>query len=343
MKQVTRILTIDGGGIRGLIPATILERLEQKLCQKSGREHAHLADYFDMIAGTSTGGLLTCIYLAPDDTGAAPRFSAHDAVQLYLTKGADIFHAPLWKQIQSLWGVLDERYPTKPFERIIADYVGDLCLSDLLKPCLITAYDLKNRSTKFFTQHNAGKPDRDYPLSMVARATSAAPTYFEAMPAETAVSDPYAYIDGGVFANNPAMCAYVEAHKRLPGKPTAKTMLLLSLGTGQVKHAYAYRKARNWGMAEWVRPLLDILMTGSSETVDHQLEQLFSAADCPDNYLRIQPTLKDDSQALDDADPENMDYLIEVAVQATEQYDAQLDRMADRLLQAQVEEMAMIE
>ncbi len=142
-------------------------------------------------------------------------------------------------------------------------------------------------------------------------------------------------IDGGVFANNPAMCAYVEAHKRLPGQPTAESMLMLSLGTGQIEHSYSYRKARNWGMVEWLRPLLDILMTSSSETVDYQLQQLFSAAQCPENYLRIQPTIENGFQALDNANQKNMDYLLEVASQAAEQYDAQLNLLVDRLLQAE--------
>ena len=97
MSKFTRILSIDGGGIRGLIPAKVLAAVEQKLQEKTGNKNARIADFFDLISGTSTGGLLTCIYLCPGLNGSRdrPRFSAEEAVRLYMERGDRIFDLSL--------------------------------------------------------------------------------------------------------------------------------------------------------------------------------------------------------------------------------------------------------
>src|SRR6187455_2166280 len=107
-----RILSIDGGGIRGIVPGQILVNLERKLKEQSGDSNARLADYFDFMAGTSTGGILTCIYLFPNPSDPyRPRFSAEDAVNLYAEEGGGIFHIPFWKTLESFWGLNGERFP----------------------------------------------------------------------------------------------------------------------------------------------------------------------------------------------------------------------------------------
>ena len=104
-----RILSIDGGGIRGIIPGQVLIALEQKLQQLSGDPNKRLADAFDLIAGTSTGGILTCLYLCPDQGTKRPKFSAAQAVDLYLQHGDNIFDVSLFKSIESLGGITDEK------------------------------------------------------------------------------------------------------------------------------------------------------------------------------------------------------------------------------------------
>ncbi|MCK4803316.1 MAG: patatin-like phospholipase family protein, partial [Spirochaetes bacterium] len=238
MSKFTRILSIDGGGIRGLIPAKVLAAVEQKLQEKTGNKNAHIADFFDLISGTSTGGLLTCIYLCPGLNGSRdrPRFSAEEAVRLYMERGDRIFDLSLWQRIRSAGGLRDEKYSADAFEETLEDYFGDLRLSDLLKPCLITAYDIKRRCTVFFTQHDAKRMEtRDFFLKDVARATSAAPTYFEAAKIKSLADVPYPLIDGGVFANNPAICAYIEVRRKFKKRPIIKKIAMLSLGTGFIK------------------------------------------------------------------------------------------------------------
>ena len=127
--EFTRILSIDGGGIRGIIPGRVLVALEQKLQSASNDNNARIADYFDLIAGTSTGGILACLYLCPQsDQRKRPKYTAQDAVDLYLEKGDEIFDIPIWHRLRSADGLRDEKYPADGLEEALDDYLGDLKL-----------------------------------------------------------------------------------------------------------------------------------------------------------------------------------------------------------------------
>ena len=169
-----RILSIDGGGIRGIIPGQILVRIEELLGKR-------IAEHFDMIAGTSTGGILTCAFLFPNNQNRTkPKFTAQEVVDLYFKWGGEIFDIPFFHKIRTAGGLFDEKFPSDGLEEALISYFEDKRLSELLKPTLITAYDIKNRKAVFFTQHDAKKdPSKDFLVRDLARATSAAPTYFE--------------------------------------------------------------------------------------------------------------------------------------------------------------------
>ena len=352
-RKAVRILSIDGGGIRGIIPGQILVVLEQMLQHKTADSRARLADFFDLVAGTSTGGILTCVYLtpeAPSSPGAGrPMFSAEDAVELYIERGDDVFDASVWHRVKSAGGLRDEKYPAGGLEGVLADYLAARKLSELVKPCLVTAYDIKRRRAHFFNQFDARQARRaDFLVRDVARATSAAPTYFEVAHVKSMTNIPYALVDGGLFANNPAMCAYAEARQfsrdfstkyglgEVPAgeRLTAKDMMILSLGAGTVKRRYEYELAKDWGLLEWARPVLDIMMTGVSETVDYQLRQIFDAVGRPEQYLRIDPKLDGASPSLDNVDLKNLRALRKVGNAAARQHKAELNRFADLLLKA---------
>ena len=337
MTKFKRILAIDGGGIRGIIPVQILVALEQKLKDQAD-DNARIADYFDLIAGTSTGGILACVYLCPSPADLSrPKFTAEEAAGLYFERGDEIFDIPIWKSISSVGGIADERYPADGLEEAIEDYLGDLELADLLKPCVITAYDIKRRRAMFFTQHDANVKDgANFSLKDVARATSAAPTYFEVARATSKTDVRYPLVDGGVFANNPALCAYAEARnpKTFGGDPgpTAKDMIVLSLGTGEVKKPYYYQEAKDWGYLGWMRPILDIMMSGVSETVDYQLRQIYDAVGVPEQYLRIQPQLQQKNADTDNAEYDNLLDLKGVGEDAADRFDDELDAFAQLLI-----------
>ncbi len=333
--KLTRILSIDGGGIRGIIPGQILVHLEKKLQELDNNPSAKLADYFDMIAGTSTGGILTCIYLTPGEN-KKPQFSAEEAVDLYMDRGDEIFDISVWQKIKSVGGLTDEKYSAKALENALEYYLKDLKLSQLLKPCLITSYDIKNRKSHFFTQHDANEDKYDYYVKDVARATSAAPTYFEAAKVVNLANAPLPLIDGGVFANNPTLCAYAEARNIKFGtgrnKPTAKDMFILSLGTGNVDKPYYYQSAKDWGMVEWIKPIIDIMMSGVSETVDYQLKQIFKAVDKPEQYVRFEPSLGKANAEMDDASIENLHALKDAGESYAESHKQKIEEVANFLI-----------
>lgn len=356
MPTLIKILSIDGGGIRGILPGQILISLEKKLQQKSNNPHIRLADFFDLLAGTSTGGILTALYLCPDvllpslsplsfgeGLGLRSRFSAEQAVNLYLENGTAIFTKPFFKKLTSLFGITDEAFSVAQLETCLKKYFGDLKLSQSRKHCIITSYDIKNRTPFFFRMKRAKEDlDFDFPLWQVARATSAAPTYFEPALIKSFDGNKFPLVDGGVFANNPTLCAYAEARqifesgveeRRVAKKfASAAEMFILSIGTGTIKVPYEYEKAKGWGLAGWARPVIDIMMSGVSDTVDFQLKQIFDAVGHPENYIRIMPDLLEASEDMSDASPENISCLKNAGTKAAEKFDGELERVAEILV-----------
>jgi uncharacterized protein len=289
----TRILAIDGGGIRGIIPALVLAELERRAAKPT-------AALFDLIAGTSTGGILGCGLTIARDAGT-PLYSAAELVELYENEGPHIFSRSLLKRVTSLDGIIDERYASGPLQEALQRYFGEARLRDALTRLLVPAYDIERRAPWFFRSERArADPNYDFAMRDVAYATSAAPTYFEPakLPALAAADDYYALIDGGVFAVNPGMCAWAEA--RALGLPD--DTVVVSLGTGELTRRIRYDDAKDWGLIEWARPVIDIVFDGSSDVVDYQLGQLLGGG----RLFRLQTELVNASDDLDDADPDNI-------------------------------------
>ncbi len=343
MANIIRILSIDGGGIRGIIPAQVLINLEAQLKQLSGDADARIADYFDFIAGTSTGGILSCALLIPSEHAPTrPQLSMIEVRDLYRERGSDIFNIPFWHRLQSANGVLDEKYPAAGLETTLHDYFADLWLSELIKPCMITAYDVRRRRTHFFTQYDAKQsPARDFRVRDLLRATTAAPTYFELANITSRSGVSYPLIDGGVFANNPALCAYAEVRagyaraRGITPPARAERMMILSIGTGRVETPYNYNEAKDWGIARWLGPLLDIVMGGVAETVDYQLKQIYDAVGAPEQYLRIEPQLaaNEVSPDLDNVQPENLAALRDLGQETAERHESELTAFATKLVE----------
>src|SRR6478609_10263419 len=151
------VLSVDGGGIRGLIPAMVLADLEERTGKQT-------ADLFDLIAGTSTGGIIALALTVPGE-GGKPRWTANDLVGLYLTEGPRIFHHSIGKQIESGLGLLDEKYGSKPVEQTLQTYLGDAMISSALTDVLVTSYDLEHRKPFFFkTDRAKEKPEHDWAM-----------------------------------------------------------------------------------------------------------------------------------------------------------------------------------
>jgi len=306
MSRPFRILSIDGGGIRGMIPALVLQEIERV----AGRP---ISGLFDLIAGTSTGGILALALTRPGADGR-PAYSAEDLVQLYERQGSEIFSRSIWHRARALGNAFEEKYPTAPVERVLDHYFGETRLSEALTNVLVTGYEIEERRPFFFKSHNAKKdPADDFPMRQAARATSAAPTYFE--PAKLPTSGPRGYqalVDGGVYANNPAMCAYVEALC----KWAPERIALLSLGTGEAVQPIPYKSAKDWGLVNWAQPILNVVFDGVSDTVDYQLRSL-AGQDTGKlaDYWRLQVRLSPGQDAMDDTSEENLRALRKTAEQ----------------------------
>lgn len=288
-----KVLSIDGGGIRGIIPAALLTHIEAATGQP-------IAELFDLMVGTSTGGIIVAALAVPDDNGK-PRYAAQDTLELYTAHGRDMFDRSFWHGITSVGGLLDQRYDAQPLEQLLKQYLGNTTLRDCLTPIVATSYDIERRAPYFFKTRRANeKQDRNHYLRAVARATSAAPTYFEPALIKSRARKPTrrALIDGGVFANNPAMCAYVEA-AAMGAKPN--DILIASFGTGSATREIPYDEAKDWGIIEWARPILSVMSDGVADTVDHQLRQLLPDQNQENNqrYFRFNTRL---DLALDDMD-----------------------------------------
>jgi patatin-like phospholipase/acyl hydrolase len=306
-----KVLCIDGGGIRGLIPALVLAEIER-------RTDRRIADMVDLIAGTSTGGILACGLTRPGPDGR-PMFSADELADIYVQEGPKIFHRDLAKRITSVGGWIDERYDDDGLNAALERYLGDARLSDALTDVFVTAYDIHDRFAFFFRSARARTDATyDFPMMRVARATSAAPSYFE--PAEVtdvAGARTYPLVDGGVYAVNPSMCAYADVIRA-----DADAELMLALGTGEQTRAYTFEETRSWGQLEWARPVIDIVFDGVANTIDFEAATLMGP-----RYVRLQPALGAASDDLDDASPRNLAALTVQAEKLIAESDAELDRV----------------
>jgi uncharacterized protein len=289
-----KILAIDGGGIRGLIAARVLAEIERRCGRPAG-------ELFDLVAGTSTGAIIACALTRPDPLPAAR------IARIYLEEGPEIFSRSLLKRITSADGYLDERYDSDGLVESLRRHLGTARLADAKPAILLTAYDLERRSAVFLRR------DDDLSMAEAAHASSAAPSYFEPVRLGTAT-----FVDGGVFATNPAMCAYAQTGGELD--------VLVSLGTGEHTRRLPYEEVKDWGRLEWARPVLDVVFDGTADAVDLQLQALLGAG-----YVRLQTPLDEASDDLDDVSPENLAALEREAERLIAARDDQLDRLCARL------------
>ncbi|QAZ66780.1 CBASS cGAMP-activated phospholipase [Solidesulfovibrio carbinolicus] len=303
-----RILSIDGGGILGLIPAVILADIEAR----AGRPAAEL---FDLVAGTSTGGIIAC--------AVAAGIPARDVVALYRERGSEIFSRSLGHRLATGFGLWGPQYGAGGVEAALAAVFGDRRLSGCGVGLLIPAYDIEARTPHLFKSHKAQDYAwRDYYLRDVCRATSAAPTYFPPARITSLAGDTATFVDGGLYANNPAACALARAAKA----GSLEDVILVSLGTGQIERPYLYDVARRWGLAAWVRPLLDCMFDGQADTAAHQCKALLG-----DRMVRIQPALPGE-RAMDDASPKALQTLSAIARGVIADQDALFDKICEMTL-----------
>ncbi|XP_019149982.1 PREDICTED: patatin-like protein 2 [Ipomoea nil] len=331
---VVTILSIDGGGIRGIIPGTIVAYLEDQLQALDGPD-ARVADYFDVIAGTSTGGLMTTMLAAPDKN-KRPLYAGKDIVTFYKEHGPMIFPANTseWQNL-----LVGPKYDGKYLHQVLQDQLGDTRISQTLTHVVIPTFDIKTfEPTVFTTCDVKDSPVKNAKLSDICIATSAAPTYFPGHYFDTANSNggkvEFNLIDGGVVANNPTLVAISSVTQRMAAEDQiflrsstssnepigVHQFLILSVGTGSAKYAdkYTAEQASKWSVLQWLlqgdgNPLIDVFSVASADMVDYHIATIFQALQVGKNYLRIQEDdLQGPTASVDVTTKENLDALEEV-------------------------------
>lgn len=336
-KQLTelffRILTIDGGGIRGIIPGKVLKYMETYAKKP-------ISFLFDYIGGTSTGALLALLAAVSNKLGEN-QFSAEEMLSLYTGKGmSEKIFSPAPKEHSGEKGftifnisprpeggfvmdtdlplreLLHTKYTAENLEALLLERFGEKRLKDLLTEVLITAVDLKTQKPKFFTREKARKDhNKNFLLRDVARATSAAPTVFDSH--NIGDGD---YVDGGVAANNPTIWALLNAYNQ---KIPFEKMICVSLGTGVYdKEVF---QTKGYGLLPYAPKLFDLMFKTSSFLSQDSSEQLLGK-----RYHRIDATLEENIP-LDTTDERIIEKLKNIGDQLINDKQKDIETICDQL------------
>ncbi|KAF7046315.1 hypothetical protein CFC21_055348 [Triticum aestivum] len=330
--SIVTVLSIDGGGVRGIIPGTILAFLEEKLQEFDGPD-ARISDYFDVMAGTSTGGLVTAMLTAPNADGR-PLFAAKDINHFYMEHCPNIF-PPVSKGPFGLFkSMTGPKYDGEHLRSVIKEMLGDTRVDQTLSNIVIPTFDIKLLQPTIFSTYDAMKDvSKNALLSDVCIGTSAAPTYLPGHHFETKDEDgkPRAFnlIDGGVASNNPTLLAMTDVSKQIlmgnpdffPIKPADYgKFMILSLGTGaaKIEEKFDVAQCSKWGVLGWLynrgaTPIIDSFSQASTDLVDIHASVLFQALHCEKRYLRIHDDgLNGETASVDVSTPENLNRLVDI-------------------------------
>ncbi|KAK4269911.1 hypothetical protein QN277_023007 [Acacia crassicarpa] len=293
------VLAIDGGGIRGIIPAVILNYLEDALKNKSGDPNARIAEYFDVIAGTSTGGIVTAILTAPDPKYMhRPLYSANEVLQFFREHGPRIFT----KIPECLDGWTCPEYNGAYLHEIVANKLKDTLVNQTTTNVVISSFDVKLLQPAIFSTFKIKDvPHLNVKLSDACIGTSAAPNefppyYFEYNGVE------FNLVDGVFTASMPARLAVGEVSRLEEFKN--KEIVLLSLGTGSTNTTKGYDADTTWTRVHWELRTLPVMLAASSTMNEYYINTTFKHQ--PKNYLRIQEYNLDPNISPEDASQENM-------------------------------------
>lgn len=291
------ILCIDGGGMRGIIPVIYLKKLEEEIKKSTGENS--LDSYFDLIAGTSTGGLIALALTCPSSFGYklyknAPQVDLDDLLDLYKTMGKEIF--PSSSKSSTVFRYFTStKYPETGIETLLEKWFDQSLMGQATVPTLVMSYDLFCGAPVEIRSYQ----ERSFSVKDAGRATSAAPTYFPPL-----VKDGQLLVDGGVVANNPAIYAYIEAKKLYPN---CKKFNILSLSTGGKNHTMTFDETN--GLLNWKDQVSPMYSTAQKCTTDIVLENMEDV-----NYVRIDDPLEVDIK-MDDTNPVNIKKMEEFAIE----------------------------
>ena len=274
-KPTYKILSVDGGGIRGIIPAMILQDIEQEIEQP-------ISSSFDLLTGTSTGGIISLGLTCPAANNFTPKYTANDVVAIYTERGRDIFAPSMLAKVKQVFAY---KYNPTGLEILLQEYFGTANMGQALAEVIVPTYCLTNNQPYFISKHEY----RLMPIWQAARCTSAAPTYFP--PAEftntLAEFSNKRFIDGGVYENNPVMCGVTYALKQ---NYHLSDLYVVSLGTGNFMpplHDSDRGIINRGGITTYADKIFNIASNGISQSYHLKMHGLFSTKKQDNRYHRI--------------------------------------------------------
>ena len=272
MQDRFQILSLDGGGIKGIFSAALLAHLEEDF-------NINITDHFDLITGTSTGGIIAL--------GLGLGMKPRELLRFYVEKGPVIFRNGLLSSLKQLW---KNKHPSQGLERALKDCFGDALLDASKKRLVIPSFNIDKDDVYLFKTSHHDRLKRDYkvPVWKVAMATSAAPTYFPSFKKVNCIR----LVDGGVWANNPVVVGVAEAVSML-GIPV-NNIRAFSLGTTDGIKIRS-KRLDNGGYIQWALAAVDVIMRGQSIGANTQAVHLLGK----ENVLRIDPKVPDGLFKLD--------------------------------------------
>jgi patatin-like phospholipase/acyl hydrolase len=310
MAKKFRILSIDGGGLRGIIPIVVLQELERRM----GGKRIH--EMFDMVAGTSTGGLIACAIILSDD-GKTAKYDLNEVLSVYTVRGKEIFPQKnfLGKIVNAVTALKRPEFSASGLDKVLRDMVDHKRIMNCLLPLFVTSYDLLNNEAILFTSSDAASdPQLNAELYDICRATSAGPTYLPAYACNYG-GKKRVFVDGGVFMNNPCVGALVEAIKFDSTNPYSqahdiKDVCVLSLGTGHYTADLASKMMVSGGELDWAKPISDVMMQGVNATFAYEAQKILE----PGQFLRISLEIGEEKFSnMADSSDQTRDYLLNEA------------------------------
>ena len=290
------LLSLDGGGIRGLMQLHILAEIE-RLTNKS------FIELFDAVAGTSIGGMIACLLTMPDPQNhKKPKYSAQKLLDIFVQRKNEIFQ-PKW---QSMGGLFSTRYKTTPLKKLLQELLGENKFKERLLPTVVVTHNLVTNEELLFSSEDT----ENFLTWSVATATGAAPTYFKSQrvyPYECHSSHRgYVLSDGGTCMNNPTMAGIALIHSVYGAR--VDDLNVLSLGTGTSGTGQLNKGLLNGGILRWGLSIANTCIAGQASSTN-KLASLY----CKERYHRLNPILDVHNMKLDNKTESNLDALFAAA------------------------------
>ena len=256
--SLVTLLSVDGGGVLGVIPAVILEALEEK-------SHEPVAQLFDFMSGVSTGTIVVSILTTPNADGS-PKYPAKEVITLFKKKSGEIFSSDNIHALMSLGGLIGPKYDNNGMEKVAEHYLGDITVSQLLSHVVLFGYDITTRNIVAFANwKDKSSTITNYKVKNILAGTTAVMAIFSPkILYDTEGNERHKIIDTALSLDNPVVMAYLYAQNKCPD---AKHYLIVSLGTGKTSGVNIDHRT-NWGIAQWLPDIIRTTINGEQNSAD---------------------------------------------------------------------------